>query len=119
MSATVCVRTPSQTSSESPSSGAHEIRPRVGLRPTRPQQAAGMRVEPPPSLALAIGRMPAATAAPEPPEEPPGVRPVSHGLRVGPWRVGSVTGRMPTSGRLVFPTITKPASRRRRTTLVS
>ena len=25
-------------------------RPRVGLRPTRPQQAAGMRIEPPASL---------------------------------------------------------------------
>ena len=40
-----------------------EIRPRWGLRPTRPQHAAGMRVEPPPSLACAIGTMPDATAA--------------------------------------------------------
>ena len=49
-------------------------RPRLGLRPTRPQQAAGMRIEPPPSLPCATGTMPAATAAAEPPEEPPGVR---------------------------------------------
>ena len=42
----------------SPSSGASEMRPRWGLRPTRPQQAAGMRVEPPPSLAWAIGTIP-------------------------------------------------------------
>ena len=35
-----------------------EIRPRCGFSPTSPQQAAGMRVEPPPSLAWAIGTMP-------------------------------------------------------------
>ena len=58
----------------SPASGPGETRPRTGLRPTRPQQAAGIRVEPPPSLPWAIGTMPAATAAPEPPLEPPGVR---------------------------------------------
>ena len=33
-----------------------------------------MRIEPPPSLAWAIGTMPAATAAALPPDEPPGVR---------------------------------------------
>ena len=43
-----------------------------------------MRIEPPPSLPWASGTMPAATAAAAPPEEPPGVRSVSHGLRVGP-----------------------------------
>ena len=74
-----------------------------------------MRIEPPPSLPWATGTIPAATAAAEPPEEPPGVRVRSHGLRVGPvWR-GSVVGRIPNSGMLVMPTTTKPASRRRRT----
>ena len=83
--------------------------------PTRPQQAAGIRSEPPPSLPCAIGTRPAATAAAEPPEEPPGVRVVSHGLRVGPvWR-GSVVGRIPNSGRFVVPSTTNPASRSRRT----
>ena len=43
-----------------------------------------MRTEPPPSLPCAAGTMPAATAAPAPPEEPPGVRSGSQGLRVGP-----------------------------------
>ena len=52
--------------------------------PTRPLNAAGMRVDPPPSLAVANGMMPAATAAAEPPLEPPGVRSVFHGLRVVP-----------------------------------
>ena len=95
------------------------MRPRLGLSPTSPQQAAGMRIEPPPSLPWASGTMPGATAAAAPPEEPPGVRSVSQGLRVGPKRRGSVTGRIPNSGRLVLPTITKPASRRRRTTKAS
>ena len=33
------------------------------------------------------------------------MRSVSQGLRVGPKRRGSVTGRIPNSGRLVLPTI--------------
>ena len=37
----------------SPKSGASETRPRVGLSPTRPHADAGMRIEPPPSLAWA------------------------------------------------------------------
>lgn len=74
-----------------------------------------MRIEPPPSLPCAAGTIPAATAAAAPPDDPPGVRSRSHGLRVGPKRRGSVTGRIPTSGALVTPTITKPASLIRRT----
>ena len=35
----------------SPWVGENEIRPLVGFRPTRPQQAAGILIEPPPSLA--------------------------------------------------------------------
>ena len=100
-------------------SGASEMRLRWGLSPTRPQQAAGMRVEPPPSLAWAMGTMPAATAVAEPPDEPPLVRAGSHGLRVGPKRLVFVHGRMPHSGRVVEPTMTKPASLKRRTTLWS
>ena len=74
-----------------------------------------MRSEPPPSLPCATGSMPPATAAAAPPEEPPGVRSGSHGLRVGPvWR-GSVVGRIPNSGMFVMPTITNPASCSRRT----
>src|SRR6516162_7640534 len=55
----------------SPIMGPSGLRARVGLRPTRPQHDAGMRIEPPPSLACASGTMPAATAAADPPEEPP------------------------------------------------
>ena len=78
-----------------------------------------MRVEPPPSLAWAIGTIALATAAAEPPDEPPGVRSRSHGLRDGGKRRGSVTGWMPYSGRFVVPTITKPASLMRVTTWAS
>ena len=63
MSATVRVSTPSIPSEESPRSGAAEIRPRAGFRPTSPQQAAGIRIEPPPSLPCATGTIPDATAA--------------------------------------------------------
>ena len=75
-----------------------------------------MRIEPPASLPWASATMPAATAAPLPPDDPPGVIEGSHGLRVGPKRSGSVTGRMPNSGVLVLPTTIAPAARRRATT---
>lgn len=68
------------------SSGSSGNRPRDGLSPTRPLQEAGMRIEPPPSLAWAMGTTPAATNAPEPEDEAPAVWSVSHGLRTGPSR---------------------------------
>src|SRR3989304_4234017 len=86
---TCCAPSPFITS---PMSGPRGLRPRVGLRPTTPQQEAGMRMEPPPSPPWAMGTMPAATAAAEPPLEPPAVRPLSQGLRVGPNRRGSGQG---------------------------
>ena len=46
---------------------------RVGFKPNKPQQDAGIRIDPPPSLALAIGVILAATAAALPPEDPPAV----------------------------------------------
>ena len=70
-----------------------------------------MRIEPPPSFACPTATIPLATAAAEPPLEPPVVRVVSHGLRVGPYASGSVVGTMPSSGVFVRPMQTKPASR--------
>lgn len=49
-----------------------------------------MRIEPAASVPCAIGTIPAATAAPAPPLEPPALRPRSHGLRVAPYSTGSV-----------------------------
>ena len=69
---------------KSPSPVASDTRPRDGFRPTRPQALAGMRIEPPPSFAWAMETIPAATAAAEPPLDPPVEREVSHGLRLGP-----------------------------------
>jgi len=46
-------------------------RPRVGLRPLIPHQAEGTRIEPPVSDPSAKGSSRAASAAPEPVEEPP------------------------------------------------
>src|SRR5260370_1330849 len=57
-------------------------RPRVALSPTRPQNEAGMRGDPPPSEDMLIGRSPAGTAAAEPPEEAPAGRASLQGLRV-------------------------------------
>src|SRR5689334_25005697 len=48
--------------------------PKVGMRPTTPQCDAGMRIEPPVSEPSATGTSPAATAAPEPDDEPPAIR---------------------------------------------
>ena len=51
--------------------GPIHIRPLEGFRPNTPQHEAGMRIDPAPSLACATGSMPDATAAAEPPEDPP------------------------------------------------
>ena len=60
--------------------GARLTRPRDGFSPNRPHSAAGMRIEPPPSVACAIGRPRAATMAAEPPEDPPGDRSAAPGI---------------------------------------
>src|SRR5437588_10951323 len=85
------------------------IRPRCGLIPTRWVQAAGIRIEPAPSEPTATGTRPAATAAADPPDEPPGVRSSRHGLRVAPNAGPSVNGHWPNSGALVLPTMMAPA----------
>ncbi len=83
--------------------------------PVSPHSAAGMRIDPPPSDPVAIGTCPAATAAALPPLDPPGERPVSHGLAVRPNTLFVVSAVQASSGVLVLPTTTHPASRRRAT----
>src|SRR5699024_12112469 len=68
----VMAKLPAAPCQERQSVGPVTIRPRVGFKPMVPVQEAGIRMEPPPSLAAARGRSPAATAAPAPPDEPPG-----------------------------------------------
>ena len=84
------------------------MRPRVGFKPTVPQAAAGIRIDPPPSLACAIGTALDATADPAPPLEPPVERSVSHGLRVGLKALGSVVIINPNSGVADFPQMSVP-----------
>ena len=59
--------------------------------------------------------IPAARAVAAPPEEPPHVRAVSHGLRVAPKTGLKVCDPAPNSGVLVLPTVTAPAARSRAT----
>src|SRR5262245_1864611 len=95
----------------SPTSGPLGLRARVGFSPNSPQAEAGMRIEPPPSVACAIGRMRAATAAAAPPDDPPLLWARFHGLRHGPNIAGSVDGASPISGEADLPNITRPAAR--------
>src|SRR5665213_1818457 len=116
-SRTDLVRTPLVTwpNIGSPASGAWLTRPRLGLSPTRPLCDAGMRSEPPPSLPWPTGTIPDATAAADPPEEPPGVWPVCQGFLVAPYALFWVSLTSPNSGTLVRPSVMNPAALNRRT----
>ena len=82
----------------------------MGLRPTTPQSAAGWRMEPPVSEPSESATSPAATAAAEPPEEPPGTRSVSQGLLVR-WKAElSVELPKANSSMLALPMGRQPAS---------
>ena len=84
-------------SGKTPRSGSA---PRVGLIVEVPDRADGMRSEPAVSVPVASGIMPAASAAAEPPLEPPGVRSSAHGLptwSVEPPAAHSCVCRWPTS----------------------
>ena len=56
-----------------------------------------------------MGSMRAPTDAAAPPEEPPEMRVVSHGLLVGPYSCGSQVRDSPSSQVLVRPKMTRPA----------
>src|SRR4051812_36185133 len=92
-----------------------DTRPYEGLKPTTPQSAAGWRIEPPVSEPSASGAHRAATAAADPPLDPPGVRSSAHGFRVGPKAEFSVDEPIANSSQFVLPTITAPAASRRST----
>src|SRR5919106_2047114 len=76
-------------------------------------------MDPPVSDPRATGTHCAATAAAEPPLDPPGVRSVAQGLRTGPNAEFSFEDPIANSSQFVFPTITAPAASRRRTTVAS
>src|SRR5690242_21008425 len=94
-----------------------EQRPYVGLIPTVPVNAAGWRIEPPVSVAVAPRQSLAATAAAEPPDEPPGTSPSfaprrRQGLTTGPKHELSFEEPMANSSLLSLPSITAPARHR-------
>src|SRR5262245_20712640 len=66
------------------------ISPADALKPMTPLQAAGIRVEPPATVATAKGPTPAAMATAAPPDEPPQVRSALQTLRVRPNSGASV-----------------------------
>src|SRR5699024_2899773 len=55
-----------------PTPGPTGVLPRVGFKPNNPEKEAGIRIDPPPSLAPATGTTPEAIAAAAPPLDPPG-----------------------------------------------
>src|SRR5262245_35998927 len=76
-------------------------------------------MEPPVSVPRLAGTARAATAAPEPPEDPPGTRSPCHGLRVAPNAEFSFDEPMANSSQLSLPRTTAPARFRRATTVAS
>src|ERR687885_1890700 len=87
--------------------------------PTTPHSAAGWRTEPPVSDPKATGTMRVATAAADPPDEPPGTRAVSQGLRTTPNAEFSFDDPIANSSQFVLPTRTAPAASSRWTTVAS
>ena len=84
-----------------------------------PQKAAGWRTEPPVSVPKPPAARPPATAAADPPDEPPGTRVRSQGLRVR-WKAEcSVDDPMANSSMFVLPRSTAPALRSRSTMVAS
>ena len=93
--------------------GKRGISPGLVRNPTTPQYEAGPRREPPRSVPSASGHMPVASAAAEPPLEPPAVSARFQGLRVAPNTVFTVFGPNANSGVLVLPITIAPAARSR------
>src|SRR4051795_591149 len=85
VSATVRASGPQRQCGSRLNGGSCGTRPYGGLKPTTPLNAAGIRIEPPMSEPLASVAVPDASAAPEPPDDPPTPNSGFQGLRVMPW----------------------------------
>src|SRR5947208_5605450 len=90
-----------------------ETRPYVGFMPTTPHSAAGCRTDPPVSVPSAHTAWPEATAAADPPEDPPGTVSRRHGLCTGPNAEFSFELPMANSSQFVLPISTAPEALRR------
>src|SRR5262249_14875349 len=119
-SSTVLVSGPGVSSEEAKATSPYlDEPPYVGFTPTSPQTAAGCRIEPPVSVPMPSGAWYAATAAAEPPDDPPGTLLRSHGLCEGPNAEFSVDEPIATSSILVLRSITTSAERSRLTMVAS
>src|SRR5580704_8900406 len=85
-------------------------RPGVGRRLATPFQPAGRRIDAKVSSPTATVEKFAASAAPEPPDDPPTVRSRSYGLRVTP-NIDPYVSPAAYSLKVVLPRIMAPASR--------
>src|SRR5260370_24147005 len=100
------------------------ISPTVGLMPTSPFMEDGHTMEPSVSVPMPMAHRFAEMAAPVPELEPQGLRSSAYGLRVWPPRplqplVECVERKLAHSLRLVLPSRTAPALRRRLTMAAS
>src|SRR3569623_33651 len=87
-----------------------ETRPYVGFMPSTPHRAAGWRMEPPVSVPIAPAQSEAATAAADPPDDPPGTCASDHGFRTAPRELFSFDEPIANSSMFSLPSITVPAA---------
>src|SRR5262249_37991056 len=93
-------------------------RPYVCFSPTIPQNEAGPRIDPPVSVPIDSGVRYAASAAPDPLEDPDGEYSVFQGLRAGP-KPDRTPLPMANSSKFSFPSRIAPAFERRSVTVDS
>ena len=73
------------------------------MKPTTPQNPAGLRIESPVSLPKANGTTPLPTSAALPPDDPPAILDESHGLYTGPVRADLLVPPIANSSILDLP----------------
>ena len=93
----------------------------MGLRPVIPQKAAGCLIEPPVSVPVAAKADLAATAAAEPPDDPPGEigLVLDHGFITFPFAAVSLLDPIANSSHDSLPNITAPSSHKFCVTVLS
>jgi hypothetical protein len=100
---------------DSGSAPANGIASKLGLKPTTPQNAAGIRTEPPVSLPSPATPIPVATHTPAPLEDPPAWRDGSCGFFTSPVHGFSPVPPSAISCMLVLANSNAPAARNRTT----
>ena len=81
----------------------------MGFNPTVPVNEAGCLIEPPVSVPIVIGVKLAARADAEPPEEPPGTKPLSIGLCTFPKKLVSLDEPIANSSQFNLPSNIAPS----------